>query len=116
MVVSSIPMPICHRAASRDCVVDGDTIRLGGEKIRLETFNTPEIGGDCQHERRLAQKATRRLSQILSSEPFTIVRNGRDKYGRTLATIVNSHGNVGDVLIREGLAHEWQGRRESWCV
>lgn len=116
MVVSSIAMPICYRSGSSDCVVDGDTIRLGGEQIRLSTFNTPEIRGDCSRERQLARQAARRLSQILSAEPFTIMRNGRDKYGRTLATIVNSHGDVGEVLIREGLAHEWHGRRESWCV
>jgi micrococcal nuclease len=120
MVVSSIRMPVCQRAgrgnSQSDCVVDGDTIRLAGEKIRLQSFNTPEIDGACARERRLARLARRRLSQILSVRPFSIRRFGMDKYGRTLATIRNDQGDIGSVLIREGLAHAWHGRRESWCA
>ncbi|MCP4286252.1 MAG: thermonuclease family protein [Gammaproteobacteria bacterium] len=108
-------MPICGTAKRINCVVDGDTIWLDGEKIRLETFNTPEMNGKCARERRLAQQATQRLRQILSSEPFKVSRNGKDRYGRTLATISNSSGNVGDVLITEHLAHKWRGYKEGWC-
>ncbi len=108
-------LPICGSAKRINCVVDGDTIWLEGEKIRLESFNTPEMNGKCFVERQLAQQAKMRLRQILSAEPFKVSRNGKDRYGRTLAVISNSSGNVGDILIREGLAHEWRGRKESWC-
>ncbi|MEM6463574.1 MAG: thermonuclease family protein [Pseudomonadota bacterium] len=113
---ASTQMPVCGGSLWDDCVVDGDTIRLAGERIRLESFNTPELQGACPRERRMALQATRRLSEILSSQPFTIVLKGHDRYGRRLATISNSEGDIGATLIREGLAHAWHGRRESWCV
>ncbi|MCP4406565.1 MAG: thermonuclease family protein [Gammaproteobacteria bacterium] len=108
-------MPICAEGKRVTCIVDGDTIWLKGEKIRLETFNTPEMNGKCERERRLARQATKRLQQILSSNPFEVRRNGKDRYGRTLARIENSSGNVGDVLIAEHLAHKWRGYKEGWC-
>ncbi|MCP4408844.1 MAG: thermonuclease family protein [Gammaproteobacteria bacterium] len=108
-------MPICAGSKRVNCVVDGDTIWLNGEKIRLESFNTPEVNGKCNRERQLARQATRRLSQILSSRPFTVVRSGYDIYGRRLAFVSTASGGVGGKLIREGLAHEWHGRKQSWC-
>ncbi len=111
----TIRMPICGSGKRVTCVVDGDTIWYRGEKIRLEGFNAPETQGLCARESELARRATLRLRAVLSSEPFSVTRNGKDRYGRTLATIRNSQGDVGNVLIAEGLAHEWRGRKENWC-
>jgi micrococcal nuclease len=108
-------MLICSGPTRVNCVVDGDTVWIDGEKIRLQSINAPEIQGECRQERELAQRATRRLSDILSSSSFHIERSGKDRYGRTLATLSNKQGDVGQILIREKLAHPWRGRRESWC-
>jgi endonuclease YncB( thermonuclease family) len=55
------------------------------------------------------------LLELLNAEPFELRRQGEDRYGRTLAVVVNSRGSVGDRLVAEGLARIWTGRRESWC-
>lgn len=112
---ATVRIPICGSGKRITCVVDGDTIWYQGEKIRLEGFNAPEVQGACNRETTLARKATERLRAILSAQPFTISRNGKDRYGRTLATIRNSHGDIGRAMIAEGLAHEWRGFKESWC-
>jgi endonuclease YncB( thermonuclease family) len=44
-----------------------------------------------------------------------VSRSGKDRYGRTLAAIYNSNGEVGATMVREGLARIWRGRREPWC-
>ncbi len=112
----SLPaLPICGSAKRITCVVDGDTIWIEGEKIRLEGFNSPEVNGRCEREKDLAKKATDELQAILSSEPISITRNGRDRYKRTLATISNSQGDIGALMIAKGVAHKWRGRKESWC-
>ena len=111
----SVQMPVCGVSRRVTCVVDGDTIWLNREKIRLASFNTPEIGGACLRERQLAQQARRRLSEVLSSEQFFVQREGRDRYGRTLARVSTAQGDVGLILIAEGLAHRWRGYRQSWC-
>lgn len=108
-------MPVCAERR-RNCVVDGDTLWLDGEKIRLEAIDAPEIRGQCRSEAELASAATRRLSELLSGSDLTVERKGRDRYGRTLARIHVRQGEAGAVLVREGLARAWMGRREGWCA
>jgi len=114
-VGTSRQMGFCRGAVRINCVVDGDTIWVSGEKIRLQSIDAPEIDGKCTYEKDLAEQAKRRLNELLSAEPFSIVRSGKDRYGRTLAAIHNSHGEVGGALVREGLARPWIGRRMPWC-
>lgn len=108
-------MSICAGPVRVNCVVDGDTIWVDGEKVRLQSIDAPEIMGKCRYERDLAERAKQRLSQLLSSEPFSISPSGKDRYGRTLASIYISSGEVGALMVREGLALVWRGRREPWC-
>lgn len=108
-------MAICIGPVRHNCVVDGDTIWVDGEKIRLQSMDAPEIKGRCSSERELAQRATRRLSEILSTAPFSVSRSGKDRYGRTLAAVYSRDGEVGATMVREGLARVWRGRREPWC-
>lgn len=108
-------MPLCGGGKRITCVVDGDTLWLAGEKIRLEGIDAPEMDGRCETERALARRATMRLAQLLAGGGIELRRNGADRYGRTLATIDVDGRDVGERLVREGLARTWTGRRESWC-
>lgn len=103
-------------------VVDGDTVAIDGEKIRIANIDTPEIHhAQCDAERRLGKVAKRRINELLSSGDISITRgdpkDGRkkDRHGRTLATIMVGGKDVGAILVDEGLAREWTGRREPWC-
>jgi endonuclease YncB( thermonuclease family) len=109
-------MPVCGGGRRVNCVVDGDTLWLDGEKIRIEGMNAPEVQGACARERELARQATQRLSQMLSSRSISIVRNGRDVYGRTLATVRANGRDVAPAMVAEGLAHVWRGYKEDWCA
>src|SRR5262245_22032735 len=81
-------------------VVDGNTIRLGAERIRILGIDTPELGAArCTAERRAAEVAKRRLTEIISGQELEIVRNGKDRYGRTLAWIRVRGADVGEMLI-----------------
>jgi endonuclease YncB( thermonuclease family) len=108
-------MPICGGGYRTNCVVDGDTVWIDHEKIRLETIDAPEVHGRCNYETDLAAKATRRLQALLSGQRMTVVRSGNDIYGRTLARVSTDRGEVGDILASEGLARLWTGHRDPWC-
>lgn len=108
-------MPICGDGRRVDCVVDGDTFWLDGEKFRIENIDAPEVHGQCRGETNLAARATRRLSAMLSGTTIRLERNGYDRYGRTLVTVRTSGGEVGARMVREGLARAWAGRRLPWC-
>jgi micrococcal nuclease len=109
---------LCVRASQENCVIDGDTIRYGGIKIRLEDIDAPEVfSPKCASEARLGQRAAERLLHLMNSGPFQLVSGERDedRYGRKLRTIERGGRSVGDVLIAEGLARRWDGGRRSWC-
>jgi micrococcal nuclease len=110
---------LCKRSTQQTCVVDGDTIRYGGLKIRLADIDAPEVSEPkCPSEAALGKQATERLLEVINEGPFEIVhRTGpdEDRYGRKLRVIERDGKSVGDTLISEGLARRWDGARRSWC-
>ncbi len=101
------------------CVVDGDTIWLDGQNLRLRSFDTPEPYTDIcggKAEVTLAKKASKRLLELLNQNAFTVETFGPDGTGkRTLATIRIGGRDVGDILIEERLARRWPDGNEWWC-
>ena len=99
-------------------VVDGDTLRCQGERIRLLGIDAPELPGHCRAGRNCAPgdpyASTRSLEQALSGR-LTIERVGVDRYGRTLALIRGGQGNLSCWQLRQGHAvykPQWDnGRR-----
>jgi micrococcal nuclease len=79
-------------------VVDGDTIRIGGERIRLRGIDTPEMNEPA------GPAAKQRLEELLRSGPVRIVPHGRDVYHRLVADVFVHEQNVSDVLRSEGLS------------
>lgn len=111
-------LPGERNTRAKTCIVDGDTLWLHGENIRLESFDTPEpqtnvCGG--AFERDLAHQASARLLELLNSNDWTIDRFGYDPSGRRLATIRIGSVDVGDILIAERLARRWPDGPEWWC-
>ena len=106
--------------ADKSCLVDGDTLWLSGENIRLKDFDTPEpqsavCGGEAEKE--LARAASARLLQLLNGNEWTIERFGHDSTSsrRRLATITIGGQDIGDILIAERLARRWPDGEEFWC-
>jgi micrococcal nuclease len=84
-------------------VTDGDTIIVARdgtpEKVRLVDIDSPE---KSQPFGRVAKRA---LSDLVYMREVTITRHGRDRYGRTLATVTRKDGkNVNAELVRAGIA------------
>lgn len=103
-------------------VVDGDTLWIDREKVRIANIDAPETHEPkCDAERRLGLVAKRRLEILLKSGTVTWKRgdpkDGRlkDRRGRTLATIAIDGRDVGELLIAENLARPWTGKRQPWC-
>jgi endonuclease YncB( thermonuclease family) len=97
-------------------VVDGDTVRLGEERIRLEGPDSPEIYHPrCDHEIDVAMQAKDKLEEILAGKSIRIERHGIDRYHRTLAELFLPDGSeAGDLMIHSGLAVRWAPGRVAW--
>jgi endonuclease YncB( thermonuclease family) len=78
--------------------IDGDTLRMGSERIRLRGIDTPELSEPRGPE------ARQRLEQLLKEGPVRIVPHGQDVYGRTVADVFVNGKNVAEVLKQEGFA------------
>lgn len=87
-------------------------------KIRIADIDAPEISQPkCRSEKALGETAKWRLVKWLNAGHFTLLRYGRDtdRNGRKLRMPMRGRERVSDVLIRDGLARRWDGRRRSWC-
>jgi endonuclease YncB( thermonuclease family) len=115
-------------------VVDGDTVRQQGITFRLVGFDTPERGdrARCDDERQRAEKATQRLRSLISTGNENLTRvacacrageegASRCNYGRLCGVLTVSGRDAGQILISEGLAHQYVcsgtscPRRQPWC-
>lgn len=115
----SLPFQMCATGSRKACVVDGDTIWLNGQKIRIADIDTPEVGEPkCSSELALGKRATGRMLDLINEGPFELKAwPGRDtdRYGRKLRVLIRDGRSLGDILVSEGLARTWSGRREPWC-
>lgn len=114
-IFAALVLTICPPGPRDNCIVDGDTLWLGGEKMRLVDVDTPEMRGACPAERALARRARLKLAEHLASGDVTIQRRGQDSYGRTLVLISVDGRSVGDLLVADDLARPWTGHRDPWC-
>ncbi len=111
-------------AVSRPYVVDGDTIDAviaNGQvvRFRLANIDAPETGDNarCRHERLAGELATAEARTMVMRSAAVSVRPTfrTDRYGRRVAFVLVDGVDLGDLLVRKGLAQGWRGRRERWC-
>ena len=100
-------------------VLDGDTIVIAGEHIRILGMDAPEtFHARCDDELEFGDRATIHLMDILGRGPVELARrSGKDKYGRTLARVTVDGRDVATIMIRDGMAvpYNGKGRRKQWC-
>lgn len=82
-------------------VIDGDTISLAGERIRLLGIDAPESLHSLQDEWALGLEAKARLIVLLGERPIRIEQAGQHRCGHTPAKVFASGADVGAVLLRE---------------
>jgi endonuclease YncB( thermonuclease family) len=89
-------------------VVDADTIAIGGERIRLQGIDAPEIDQACLDGTGAVwwsgRAAREELIRHIGSDRISCITMGKDIYARWLATCSTAAGDIGEWLVREGLA------------
>jgi len=108
----------CHTGGGTNCVVDGDTFWINGEKVRIAGIDAPETHPPrCDYEARLGDEATEKLHALLNSGAVTMtsIDRDRDRYGRLLRNVQVNGRDVGEAMIGAGVAREYGRGRRPWC-
>jgi endonuclease YncB( thermonuclease family) len=93
-------------------IVDGDSLELNGERIRLEGIDAPEFDQMCKTVGKVVacgQEARRRLRDLTGSNRLTCKGWQRDKYGRLLAVCEADGKVVNREMVRSGWALAYGG-------
>jgi endonuclease YncB( thermonuclease family) len=100
-------------------VIDGDTVDVRGERVRVANLDAPDVGSHarCALEERRGQAAKAYAIQLVrSGEVIGLTdRQGRDRYGRSLARITVDGADFAGLMIAAGHGRPWRGRSSDWC-
>ncbi|MES1200523.1 MAG: thermonuclease family protein [Pseudomonadota bacterium] len=114
-LILSIGFALAHPA-----VIDGDTLRDGSERYRVENIDAPERGAraECPHERALAEASRAYVVEwVADARRIEAIPSGRrDRYGRVVARIQIDGVDLGERLMQIGLAQPWRGHKAHFCA
>jgi endonuclease YncB( thermonuclease family) len=88
-------------------VVDGDTVTVAGERIRLFGVDAPEARQMCERDGqpwRCGAEAGAALRAFLAGTPVSCTPVDRDRFGRVVARCTAAGQDVGAWLVSEGMA------------
>lgn len=118
-------MTHCGPGRGINCVVDGDTFKLGERSIRVLGIDAPEMfPSRCVEEARLGEAAAAELQRLLNQGPFVMtgrLGDERDHYGRDLRALTRtrpdgSTQSIAADMLASGAARRYLGGlRGGWC-
>ena len=109
--------PYAATIAGPATVIDGDTLEIRDQRIRLFGIDAPESGQSCTdadgQSYRCGQRAAQALADRIGNRPVTCRQRDRDRYGRMVAVCrtVESDLNAWMVLNGHALAYRKYSRR-----
>ena len=91
-------------------VVDGDTLDIAGQRVRLEGIDAPEMGQTCARRWFMGTwdcggAAAKALQALVKGQAVTCENRGADKYGRMLGVCFAGDLEINKRLVRDG--HAW---------
>ena len=93
-------------------VVDGDTIRIGGQAVRLHGIDAPERDQTCARadggQWACGVWSGKVLSDLLSDERIACDGIERDRYGRLVAKCSVRGLDIGAEMVARGAAHAYR--------
>lgn len=95
-------------------IIDGDSLEIGGQRIRLHGIDAPELVQTCLDRSGrpfpCGERAREALNEIVGMAALRCIRVGEDRFQRILARCRLPDGSdVGATLIRQGWAVAYHG-------
>jgi endonuclease YncB( thermonuclease family) len=116
-MLSLVPLLVCGSVSHSTPVglvsgpamaVDGDTLDVGGVRVRLEGIDAPEYDQSCPRawlgSWSCGKEAQRFLARMVAEGSVSCESRGRDAYGRMLGVCSVNGKEVNAEMVRRGLA------------
>ena len=88
-------------------VIDGDSLEINGERLRLHGIDAPESRQLCRRDGapwRCGEDATRALAGMIGGRAVTCQELDRDRYGRMVVRCAVAGADLGEWLVVNGWA------------
>ena len=92
-------------------ITDGDTIKINGEKIRFSGIDTPELKQMCTQQGinvLCGITAKQILIDKIADNKIICIREGKDRYKRTLAECFVNDESLSSYLVKSGYAFAYR--------
>lgn len=87
-------------------VIDGDTLEMHGERIRLNGFDTPEEGKRCGNLN-VYQAGALALSDFIGTQTVECDITGKDRRGRFIGVCSVDGKELGEHMVSTGWGRDW---------
>ena len=103
-------LPLQAQISGVPSVTDGDTLRIGSQRIRLHDIDAPESKQRCRAGGKTwacGAAATRALRERIVGRPVECAERDRDRYGRIVAVCRVAGEDVNAWMVAQGWAVAW---------
>ena len=107
VLIALLPAVTLADVTDQASVIDGETLEIHGQRIRLHGFDAPESGQLCYIDGkrwRCGKDAANVLADLINRRPVTCQERDRDRYGRVVAVCRVAGEDLGAWLVGNGLA------------
>lgn len=98
-------------------VIDGDSLQIGDTRIRLLGYDAPEYRQSCTdangRDWPCGEAARDRLAALVADGTLACAGQGTDRYQRTLELCRTRAGDIGTIMVREGLGQRLRNARDN---
>ena len=88
-------------------VIDGDTIHINKNKIRLHAIDAPEINQTCNKNGKLwncGVKSTKFLKELIGNNKIECITKGKDRYNRFIGICYKDNLDLNSAMVLNGWA------------
>ena len=106
-----VPAEAGTAISGRAKIIDGDSLEVAGERIRLFGIDAPEARQQCRDPQgadyACGRDAARILTALIGGRPVSCTLVTHDRYARDVATCQAEGRDLGEAMVRAGYARDY---------